>query len=331
MNENFKVAVIGLGKMGLLHASILSTLPNVELVALCDKSSLIRKFGQKLLKGVQVVADLEKILDLKPDIVYVTTPIPSHYSVITGLCSNGEMPHLFVEKTLSSKYADSVKLIELAQKFKKANMVGYMKRFAVTFNKAKDLLEQQEIGPIDSFEAYAFSSDFFGLQKNIQASSRGGVISDLGSHVIDLALWLFEEFEIKSDLENTLTNDVAHFNVENSKGIKGKFDISWSREGYHMPEFGLLISGEKGKIKVNDDLVELKLNSGSVKSWHRHDLQDNVGFLLGDPEYYREDEYFVNSIINKSQIESDFFSASKVDHIIQKVLSRAENIAEESK
>jgi predicted dehydrogenase len=331
MGENYKVAVIGLGKMGLLHASILSTLPNVELVGLCDKSSLIRKFGQKLLKDIQVVANLEKILDLRPDIVYVTTPIPSHYSVITGLCSNGEMPNLFVEKTLSSKYADSIKLIELTQKSKKANMVGYMKRFAVTFNKAKNLLKQQEIGQIDSFEAHAFSSDFFGLQESTQASSRGGVISDLGSHVIDLALWIFEEFEIKPDLENTITNCTAHFMVENSKGIKGKFDISWSKEGYHMPEFGLLISGEKGKIKVTDDLVELKSNSGLVRSWHRHDLQDNVGFLLGDSEYYREDEYFVNSITTKSQIESDFHSASKVDYIIEKVLGRAENIAEKSR
>lgn len=331
MDEKFRVAVIGLGKMGLLHASVLSTLSNVELVALCDKSSLIRRFGRKLLKGIQVVDDSEKILDLKPDIVYVTTPIPSHYSVITGLCSNGKMPHLFVEKTLSSRYDDSVKLCELAQPFKKTNMVGYMKRFSVTFNKAKELLEQEAIGQVISFSAYAFSSDFFGLEESKQASSRGGVISDLGSHAIDMALWLFKEFEIKSDLENKVTKDVVHFTVENSNGIKGKFEMSWSKEGYHMPEIGVLISGDNGQINVNDDFVELKSNSVSTKSWLRHDLQDNVGFLLGDAEYYREDEYFVNSITKKSQIESDFVSASKVDYIIEKVSGRAENIAEKSR
>ncbi len=265
MDEKYKVAVVGLGKMGLLHASILSTLPNVELVALCDKSSLIRKFSQRLLKGVKVVADSDKILDYNPDIVYITTPIPSHYSVISGLCSNGELPHLFVEKTLASKYSDSVKLIELVQKFKKSNMVGYMKRFAVTFNKAKDLMKQEEIGQIVSFEAHAFSSDFFGLEESMQASSRGGVISDLGSHSIDMALWLFNEFEIKSDLENKVTKDIAYFNVETSNGIKGKFNISWSKEGYHMPEIGVSIIGDNGKIKVNDDVVELQLNSGITR------------------------------------------------------------------
>jgi scyllo-inositol 2-dehydrogenase (NADP+) len=330
MVEKFKVAVIGTGKMGLLHASILSTLPNIELVALCDKSSFIRKFSQKLLKGVQSVSDLEKVIALNPDIVYVTTPIPSHYSVISSLCSNGEMPYLFVEKTLSSRYSDSVKLCELSQKFKKTNMVGYMKRFAVTFNKAKELLDQQAIGQINSFVAYAFSSDFFGLEESMQ-TSRGGVISDLGSHAIDTALWLFSEFEVAADSENMITKDVANFTVETSKGIKGKFEISWSKEGYHMPEIGLIISGEGGKIRVNDDLVQLQSNTEQTRSWYRHDLQDNVGFLLGGPEYYRENVYFIKSITEKLQVETDFTSASKVDYIIEKVSERAGNIAKKSK
>ena len=43
-----RVAVVGLGKMGLLHASILNMMPNVEVVALCDKSSLLLKIVKKL-------------------------------------------------------------------------------------------------------------------------------------------------------------------------------------------------------------------------------------------------------------------------------------------
>jgi predicted dehydrogenase len=112
--KKFKSAVIGVGKMGLVHASILSTLPNVELVALCDKSNLIRKFCSKLLSGVRVVDDLSKISDLDIDLVFVTTPIPSHYPIINSLFSNRVAPNVFVEKTLSSSYSDSAKLCELA-------------------------------------------------------------------------------------------------------------------------------------------------------------------------------------------------------------------------
>jgi hypothetical protein len=89
-------------------------------------------------------------------------------------------------------------------------------------------------------------------------------------------------------------------------------------EGYHVPEFGLSIQGSKGKIKVDDDVVELETSSGGSFRWRKHDLNDNVGFLLGAPEYYREDDYFVKSILSDVGAEIDFSNASKVDYIIGK-------------
>jgi predicted dehydrogenase len=46
VNKKLKVGVVGLGKMGLLHASLLSVMPNVQLAALCDKSWLMRKLAK---------------------------------------------------------------------------------------------------------------------------------------------------------------------------------------------------------------------------------------------------------------------------------------------
>ena len=324
--KKLKVAVVGVGKMGLVHASIFSTLPNVELVALCDKSNLIRKFCSKLLSGVQVVDDIEKMSDMDIDIVCVTTPIPSHYSIINSLMSAKAVPNIFVEKTLSSSYSDSEKLCELARNSGKVNMVGYMKRFAVTFKKAKELVSQGAIGSIHSFEAHAYSSDFYGLSNPSQASSsRGGVLSDLGSHVIDLSLWVFGDFQVQTekinagDIQNTV-----QFNVRSDSSIEGFFDISWCKEGYHVPEFGLSINGSKGKITVDDDAVRLESVSGQSFQWYRHDLNDNVGFLLGAPEYFREDAFFVESILNGGKAEPSFDTASKVDYVIGKVFDGAE-------
>ena len=53
-----RVAVVGLGKMGLLHATILSTVDGAELVALCDKSLFIRRFIKRIFPGIRVVADM---------------------------------------------------------------------------------------------------------------------------------------------------------------------------------------------------------------------------------------------------------------------------------
>ena len=296
MKEKLNAAVIGAGKMGLVHASILNTLPNIELIGMCDKSALIRKFLAGMLGKNRVFADLERILDLDVDIVYVTTPIPSHYSVIKEIYSRRKTVNVFVEKTLASNYGDSLKLCELACDSKAANMVGYMKRFAVTFQKARDLLSEDAIGKVSSFGAHAYSSDFFGVKEvSKMPSSRGGVLSDLGSHVIDLALWFFGDFEVQSTAQTGIIDiqNTVNFKVRNDNQIEGIFDVSWCKEGFHVPEFGLSIQGSKGKIKVDDDVLELENSSGESFRWHRHDLNDNVGFLLGAPEYYREDDYFV--------------------------------------
>jgi len=324
--EKMKAAVIGAGKMGLVHSSILSTLPDVELVGLCDKSALIRRFLAGIVGKNRVFADVERLLDLDVDIIYVTTPIPSHYSVVKEAYSRRKSVSIFAEKTLTADYDDSLELCRLAQGSRGVNMVGYMKRFAVTFQKARELLSQDAVGEISSFEAHAYSSDFFGVKEaSKMPSKRGGVLSDLGSHVIDLALWLCGDFEVQSTAQIGTTDiqNTVNFKVRNDDQIEGTFDVSWCQKGYHMPEFGLTIQGSKGKIKVDDDTVKLETISGGPFNWHKHDLKDNVGFLLGAPEYYREDDYFVKSILRGDGAEIDFSNASKVDQIIEKVTERA--------
>ena len=36
--KKLKVGIVGLGKMGLLHMSLLSSMPSVEIGGVCDKS-----------------------------------------------------------------------------------------------------------------------------------------------------------------------------------------------------------------------------------------------------------------------------------------------------
>lgn len=317
---------MGLGKMGLLHASILNFLPNVEVVAFCDKSAMIRRFSRKIFApaGVKVVNSTEELFDLGLEAAYVTTPISSHSTVARDLYASGRVRNIFVEKTLASNYEEAKELCELAQHYKGVNMVGYMKRFAVTFGKAKDLLAKKALGEIYSFDAYAYSSDFLGVNEGSKASApRGGALRDLGCHVIDLALWIFGDFQVDSvepqSLSGEVSRDLVRFDVSSSGGLKGQVSVSRSMENYRMPEVGLSINGSKGTLRVSDDKLDLRLNEGESFTWYRHDLGDNVDFWLGESEYFREDQHFIRSILDGRDAEPDFRAASKVDHIIDRV------------
>jgi predicted dehydrogenase len=326
--ENLKVAVIGLGKMGLVHSCILNVLPNVQLIALCEKKAIARRLFGGIFHGIQMVDDVEKLVGLDLDAVYVTTPIPSHFSVVKAIYANNVASNLFVEKTLASNHEEAKELCELADRSGGVNMVGYLRRFYVTFKMAKDLLSQNAVGTVSYFKAYSFSSDFLESKRNPGAmASRGGVLRDLGCHAVDLGLWFFGELQIASarltSQVDSGSEDFFHFTIKNSNGLEGEFSVSWCMENYRLPDVGFSVYGSKGIMNVNDDKVELKLKDGKSRAWYRHDLDDNVPFLLGLPEYYREDLHFSESTIEGLSADPSFCSAAKVDEIIDQAEKRA--------
>jgi predicted dehydrogenase len=324
--NTIKVGVIGLGKMGLLHSSILNTMPQVEVVAICDRSSILLKVAKKLFKKSNVINDVSKITNSEIDAVFVTTPIPSHYGIIKNLFAKQIVENVFVEKTLASSWDEAKKICELTNEVG-VNLVGFMNRFSVTFKKAKNILTEKLLGELSYFDAYAFSSDFSKVQRGSKKSAlRGGVLRDLGSHVIDLAAWFFGDFEVTSaSIESIVdvgSEDSANFAVADL-GLTGHFRISWCADKYRMPAFGLTVIGDKGTMKVDDYSLNLNLKDGSAVNWFKQDLNDSVNFLLGNPEYYREDETFVKSILTGKKAEPSFKTASRTDYIIDQVKKEA--------
>jgi hypothetical protein len=126
-------------------------------------------------------------------------------------------------------------------------------------------------------------------------------------------------------VSGSASEDHANFKVKGSDGLEGVFDISWCLKGYRMPESGLTVKGSKGDLAVSDDEVVLQSKEQSQK-WYRPDLNDNVDFLIGDPEYFREDKSFVECVRSGSNAEPSFRTASKVDWLLDQVKKGADSI-----
>jgi hypothetical protein len=114
-----------------------------------------------------------------------------------------------------------------------------------------------------------------------------------------LAIWYFGDLSVNSSQKNAFDNTEfeksLNFQVIAKDGLNGVVEGSWCKKGYRLPEIGLNIIGSDGTINVNDDEVSLNdKTSGGSKKWYRLSLNDNVGFLLGAPEYYRESKAFID-------------------------------------
>lgn len=318
-----RIAVIGLGKMGLLHASILSAMPEVRLVALCERNTLKSAFAGKLLHGrVETVTRLKDLRRFDLDAVYVTTAIPTHHDIVRSMYLDYAVSNIFVEKTLASTYEEANDLSRIAMSHRGADMVGYQRRYSATFVKGRELLRAGMIGQPSSFRAYAYSSDFVDMKhKHIEAvsASRGGVLRDLGSHAVDLALWFFGDLQVVGSHYNASVrgSEEVGFAVRGRNGLSGRIHTSWSKRDYPIPEVGLVVEAGEGTLSVNDDKAEIRPVKGETLTWHRQDLDDSAEFVLAGTEFYREDRHFVACLEGCCSPNPDFADAAKVDLLIE--------------
>ncbi len=316
------MAIVGAGKMGVLHAAILGALPGVRVVAICEKQGIVRRFAKTALPGVTVLDDVLGIAPGDVDAVYVATLPGSHHSIVKAIYARGITPNIFVEKSLAGNHEQAVEMCHLAETHAGVTMVGFQKRFSATFGKAMELLAEGALGTVTSFDAHAYSSDFVEAGADMsQAASRGGVLRDVGSHVIDLAHWYFGDLDVMAQGEDSgataLPSDGCFTSVRTAGGVTGTFRVSAQMPAYRLPETAMRATGTEGVLTVNDDMIELEVPSRPQR-WYRQDLADNrVPFVLGEAEYSREALAFVAAVMNGGDHGgADFRAGARVERVI---------------
>jgi len=305
LRSELKIAVIGFGKMGLLHSGILNLLiPNV-VKAVVDKSFLLTFGASRVIKSIKFYRDLEEMLGkVEPDAVYVTTPTSSHYPIVKSLLEH-RVKYVFVEKPPTLNHEQLQSLVSM-KKGGQIVMVGFQKKYALTFRHAKLLLENDVIGEVEKVSAYIRSGDILEPTSRFDALGRG-VLLDLGVHLVDLLLWLFKVRSIvraESKSLYTRVDDAFIAELEAEKGFKISMETSWSNPDYRVPEIYIEIQGSRGVIKVTEDYLKISTSSehellGSkreVTLYKPHYYRGVPPVNLADPEYTIEDIHFLESI-----------------------------------
>jgi predicted dehydrogenase len=320
------IGIVGLGKMGILHASILNALEGCSVTAICEKERLVLEFAKKILPHITFYSDVVSMVNQeKLDAVFVTTPISTHLPILREIIDSESIP-VFMEKPLAASYDEASTMAQLSKEKQIITMVGYQKRFAPSFSRAKNILDSGQIGKPLMFRAHSFVSSVFKEGRGWRfKKGEGGALLDLGSHLIDLLTFYFgvpdwvSGFDIQ--IASKQVEDFAHALFGFESGLRGYVDVSWSVEGYRLPETKIEVIGSEGRIEVSDDRVFVSGNRSERDSGGNEftapDLYKGVNFLIGDPEYCTEDEFFLNSIKNGKEAHPDFSQASIVNKVIE--------------
>ncbi len=212
--QPIKTAVIGYGfSAKTFHIPFISGLDEFEL---CAISTSQKEAVEHDWPAVEYYATAESLLSQSDaELVIITAPNDVHFSLAKMAIENNK--HVVLEKPFVTNLADGAALIELAHQHDRLLTVYHNRRWDGDYLTVKKLIDDGVLGDVKSFESHF---DRFRPQVRQrwreQSTDGGGILFDLGSHLIDQALQLFglpESLTAQCLMMRDQSTNVDYFNV----------------------------------------------------------------------------------------------------------------------
>ncbi|XEC93286.1 Gfo/Idh/MocA family protein [Paenibacillus tarimensis] len=301
MSNTYRIGIIGCGGIANgKHMPSLSKLPNVTMNAFCDiieerAGEAAGNYGTE----AKVYTDYRELLtDPSIDIVHICTPNDSHADIAVAALEAGK--HVMCEKPMAKTAADAKRMQDAAKRTGKKLTIGYNNRFRPDSQYLKKICEDGELGEIYYAKAHAIrrrAVPTWGVFLD-EEKQGGGPLIDIGTHALDLTLWMMDNYKPKmvlgtsyhklSSRENAANAwgpwDPSKFTVEDSafamivmeNGASIMLESSWALNTLEVDEAKCTLCGTeggadmKGGLRINGEkhsrlyVNEVNMKSGGV-------------------------------------------------------------------
>lgn len=275
-----KIGLLGFGFMGKTHAYAVQNLKffyrdlpfEAEIASVCTSHlNTAQKAAEQFGIGAYTDNEDELLFDENIDVIDICTPNIYHYETLKKAIAAGK--HVYCEKPLCVTCAQAEEIRALAKEKKVKCQIVFNNRFLAPIMRAKELIDEGALGRILSFRASYLHASATNVEraagwKQDKDVCGGGVLFDLGSHIIDLIYYLCGPFASvigqsqiaypvragRDGGEWTTNADEAFYMIATLKnGAMGTLEASKITVGTN-DDLTLSIYGEKGAIKF--DLME---------------------------------------------------------------------------
>lgn len=237
--STIKVGIIGCGGIANgKHMPSLATVPGVEQVAFCDivperAEKAAKEYGAK---GAKVYGSYAELLNAGGlDSVHVCTPNASHSEIAIAALEAGL--HVMCEKPMAKTAEGARKMVEVAKRTGKLLTVGYQSRYRADSQYLKKMIDDGDLGEVYMAKAHAIrrrAVPTWGVFLDAEQQG-GGPLIDIGTHALDLTLWLMGNYEIESVTGSVFRKLADRENAANAWG-------SWDPKEYTVEDsaFGFI-------------------------------------------------------------------------------------------
>ncbi len=197
--KTIKIGIIGWGFMGRTHAHALRAMPlfypgagfRAEIAGICSRRLEKAREAAEELNVPYYTDDYRQLLAREEiDAVSVCTPNALHEEIALAALKAGK--HLYIDKPLADTAQGARRIADQAEKSGVFTRIVFNNRYLPVTLRARELVDQGRIGRVLSFEGRYLHSGSIDPNKPIgwKQTLQGGVLLDLGSHVLDLITWL---------------------------------------------------------------------------------------------------------------------------------------------
>ena len=310
--SKLKIGIIGCGGISNgKHMPALSRLSDkVEMVAFCDiiverAQEAAKKYGTS---DAKVYEDYHQLLEDKSiDVVHVLTPNRSHCEITVAALEAGK--HVMCEKPMAKTAADARKMLEAAKRSGKKLTIGYQNRCRPDSLLLKKAVDRGDLGEIYFAKAHAIrrrAVPTWGVFLN-EYEQGGGPLIDIGTHALDLTLWMMNNYKPKAVLGQTFKKLGKQTETGNAWGDwdPEKFTVEDSAFGFITMQDGATIILESSWALNTLDVHEAQTTLCGTKAGA--DMVDGLRFNMID---------FNKQTIKKPSLESGgvaFYSGAASD------------------
>lgn len=247
--RKLKAGIVGCG--GIANGKHLPAMKKsdlYEIVAFCD---IIRERAEKAKKeygteDAKVFEDYQELIKEDLDVVYVTTPNRSHAEISIAAMEAGK--DVMCEKPMAKNYAEAQKMVETSEKTGRILNIGYQNRYRPDSLFLKEMCKADELGEIYFAKAHALrrrAVPTWGVFLN-EEEQGGGPLIDIGTHALDLTLWMMDNYEVESVTGQTFRKLADQTNQGNDFGDwdPKEFSVEDSAFGFIRMKNGAVIELE---------------------------------------------------------------------------------------
>lgn len=321
-----RVGIIGCGGIAIgKHLPSLAAIENVQIIAFSDinrdcAAAAAQQFGPS---GAAVYTDYRELLEDKTiDLVHICTPNKSHCEITVAALEAGK--HVMCEKPMAITAAEARKMVETSKRTGKKLTIGYQNRFRPDCQYLYQVCRHGDLGEIYFAKAHALrrrAVPTWGVFLNA-AEQGGGPLIDIGTHALDLTLWMMDNYQPKYVVGNTyhkLSNrkdaanawgpwDPARFTVEDSafafitmqNGATIILESSWALNTLDEGEAITTLCGTEGGADMRDGLRINGERFGRLYTTKPVLSSGGVAFYEGNNDNPSEQEArsWINCILN---------------------------------